>query len=131
MADGPPYTIRRLTETEDSAPKFGYGEIGEARFVTEDLDAERTGLSHHRLRPGARQAFGHRHDEAEEIYVVLSGAGRIKLDDEIAEIGPLDAIRISPAVTRALEAGPDGLEILAVGARHKGDGEILPGWWSA
>jgi quinol monooxygenase YgiN/mannose-6-phosphate isomerase-like protein (cupin superfamily) len=126
----PPYTIEKLTDTEDMAPKFGLGEIGEARFPTEDLAAQQTGIGHHRLRPGRRQPFGHRHDRAEEVYVVLSGSGRVKLDDEIVQIGRLDAIRVAPAVTRAFEAGPDGLEFIVFGPRRQGDGEVLQDWWS-
>jgi len=125
-----PYTIQQITDTEDSAAKFGFGELGEARFATEDLAAEQTGLSHHHLRPGKRQAFGHRHERAEEVYLVLSGAGRVKLDDEIEEIGPLDAIRVAPAVIRAFEAGPEGLELVVFGPRFRSDGEILHGWWT-
>ena len=87
-------------------------------------------MSHHHLRPGRRQAFGHRHERAEEVYLVLSGAGRVRLGDEIVEVGPLDAIRVAPPVMRAFEAGPDGLELLAFGPHHRGDGEIVPGWWS-
>ena len=92
--------------------------------------AQQTGLSHHLLRPGKRQAFGHRHEHAEEVYVVLSGSGRVKLDEEIAEIVALDAIRIAPAVIRAFEAGPDGLELLTFGPRHRGDGELPQEWWT-
>ena len=125
-----PYTVKRLSEAEDAAAKHGHGEMGEARFVTGYLDAERTGVSYHRIRPGARQPFGHRHEEAEEIYVVVAGSGRIKLDDDIIELSPLDAVRMAPSVVRNLEAGPDGLEILAFGPRHEGDAEMLPGWWS-
>jgi quinol monooxygenase YgiN/mannose-6-phosphate isomerase-like protein (cupin superfamily) len=126
----PPYTIQQLTDTEDSAAKFGFGELGEARFATEDLAAEQTGVSHHHLRPGKRQAFGHRHERAEEICLVLSGTGRVKLDDVIEEIGPLDAIRIAPTVIRAFEAGPEGLELVVFGPRYHGDGEVLQAWWA-
>jgi mannose-6-phosphate isomerase-like protein (cupin superfamily) len=84
-----------------------------------------------RVKPGQRQAFAHRHDQAEEIYVILSGTGRIKLDDEIFDVGPLDAIRIAPGVARSLAAGDEGLEYLAFGPHHEGDGEILEGdFWS-
>ncbi len=124
------YTHKRLTDVKDSAPEFGLGEVQEARFAKDDLDAEQTGISHHRLKPGKRSPFGHKHEEAEEVYVVLGGTGRIKLDDEILEVGTLDAIRIAPGVTRALEAGPGGIEVLAVGPRHDGDGEMIQGWWS-
>ncbi len=125
-----PYTKLQLTDAEDIAAGFGLGEMGEMRFVTEQLAAESTGLSHQKLRAGARQPFGHRHDNAEEVYVVLAGSGRVKLDEEIVEIAQLDAIRVAPGVTRAFEAGEDGLELLAFGARHKGDGEVIQGWWS-
>lgn len=124
------FTVIKLTDVKDSAPEFGIGGDMEARFAAEALDAERTGLSHHRLKPGARQPFGHRHEQAEEVYVVLGGSGRIKLDDEVIEIEPLDAVRVAPTVTRAFEAGPGGLEVLALGARHDGDGELVQGWWS-
>jgi mannose-6-phosphate isomerase-like protein (cupin superfamily) len=124
------YTVKQLTDVEDSAPKSGFGEIQQARFATADLDAQDTGISHHRLNAEQRQPFGHKHDQAEEVYVVLAGSGRLKLDDEIVDVQQLDAIRVAPGVTRAFEAGPDGLEVLATGARHEGDGEIVMGWWS-
>ncbi len=126
-----PYTVKRLTDVEDSAAKFGYGELQEARFAKGDLAAEQTGVSLHRIRPGKRQGFAHRHENAEEVYVVIAGSGRVKLDDEIVRIGALDAIRVAPGVTRAFEAGPDGLEVLAVGPRRDDDrGEIIPNWWT-
>jgi mannose-6-phosphate isomerase-like protein (cupin superfamily) len=129
-ASAPPYTLMKLTDAEDMAVKHGFSETGEARFPTGDLALEQAGLSHHRVAPNARQAFGHRHDEAEEVYVVIGGAGRVKLDDEIVDVGPLDALRVAPPVIRSFEAGPEGLEYLAFGARHDGDGELIPGWWS-
>ncbi|HKF80550.1 MAG TPA: cupin domain-containing protein [Thermoleophilaceae bacterium] len=123
------YSIKNLREVEDVAVKHGFSDMQEARFAYEDLGAEATGLSLHFVRPGKRQAFAHRHNEAEEIYVVLSGGGRIKLDDEMIEVGPMDAIRIAPPVSRAFEAGPDGLELLAFGPRHRGDAEVVPEFW--
>jgi mannose-6-phosphate isomerase-like protein (cupin superfamily) len=125
------YTRKRLTDVEDSAPKFGFADVQEARFASDDLAAQRTGVSHHRLKAGQRQPFAHKHEQAEEIYVVLSGSGRVKLDEEVLEISRLDAIRVAPQVTRAFEAGSDGIEILAFGPRHEGDGEVIPGWWSS
>jgi mannose-6-phosphate isomerase-like protein (cupin superfamily) len=119
------YTIKNLREVEDSAPKYGFDQLQEAHFAHGELDAEKTGFSYHVVKPGCRQGFAHRHEAAEEVYVVVSGSGRIKLDDDIAEIKPLDAIRVSPQVARAFEAGSDGLELVAFGPRHEGDGEIL------
>ena len=125
-----PYTLKRLTEVEDSAPKFGMGEIEEARFCNGDLEAETTGVSFHRLKSGMRQPFGHRHDKAEEVYVVIAGSGRVKLDDEIVDIAKHDAVRVAPGVMRAFEGGSEGMEMLAFGARHDGDGEVIQGWWA-
>ncbi len=118
-----------LTETADSAPKFGLQEMGEAHFPREELNAKKTGFSYQVLRPGKRQLFGHRHEKAEEVYVVLSGGGRMRLDDEIIEISALDAIRVEPQVTRAFEAGEDGLSVLAFGAHHDKDGEVDREFW--
>jgi mannose-6-phosphate isomerase-like protein (cupin superfamily) len=125
-----PYTLKNLADVGDSAPRFGYGELQEARFASKDLEAERTGFSFHRVKAGKRQGFAHRHENAEEVYVVLSGSGRVKLDDEVLAIERLDAIRVAPAVTRQFEGGPEGLELLVFGARHEGDGELIHGWWS-
>jgi mannose-6-phosphate isomerase-like protein (cupin superfamily) len=126
----PSYTLMKLTEVEGSAPKFGIGEAQQARFAKNDLEAERTGVSLQRLFPGRHTPFGHRHESAEEVYVVLAGSGRVKLDDEILELEPMDAIRVAPEVIRAFEAGPDGIEMLAFGTRHDGDGEVIQGGWS-
>lgn len=124
------YTIKNLSEVEDQAPGFGLGDIQEARFAREDLNSETIGVALHRLKPGKRQSFAHRHNQAEEIYVVLAGSGRIKLDDQVMEIGPRDAVRVAPPVTRAFEAGDKGLEWLAFGPRHQGDGEMVTeGFW--
>ncbi len=127
MAD---YTHKNLNEVKDQAPEFGYDEFQEVRFARQDLDAEQTGLSHIKVKPGKRMPFAHRHEEAEEIYVVIAGSGLIKLDDEIIEVTELDAIRISPEVGRCMEAGPDGLTVLAVGAHHDKDGEVMRNWWT-
>ena len=124
------YTKRNLRESQDMAPRFGHDEVQEARFPWRELEAERTGFALLRVKPGRRQTFAHRHGEAEEIYVVLSGSGRFKLDDELVEVGELDAVRIAPGVTRSAEAGPDGLEYLALGPHHEGDAEIITeGFW--
>jgi mannose-6-phosphate isomerase-like protein (cupin superfamily) len=119
------HTIKNLREVEDMAAAGGFGEHQEARFAHGDLEAEQTGLSLQLVKPGKRHAFAHRHKQAEEVYVVLSGSGRVKLDDEVVEVGPMDAIRISPSVTRAFEAGPVGLELLVFGPRRQGDAEIV------
>jgi mannose-6-phosphate isomerase-like protein (cupin superfamily) len=124
------YTHKNISEVEDAAPGFGFGEMGEVRFAKDAFDAERTGFTHIKLNPGARMPFGHKHDQAEEVYVVIAGSGRMKIDDEIVEIVELDAVRISPEIGRGFEAGPEGVSLLAFGARHDGDGEVLQDWWT-
>ena len=119
------YTIKNLNELEDKAPQFGFDAVQEARFAHPALDAKGTGLSFMRVKPGCRQAFAHRHDEAEEIYVVIEGSGRVKLDDDIVDLEPLAALRVAPGVIRQFEAGDDGLGLLALGPRHEKDGEII------
>jgi mannose-6-phosphate isomerase-like protein (cupin superfamily) len=126
-----PYTLTKLTDVEDSAAKFGFGEFQESRFATDDLDADQTGVSYHRVKPGKRQGFAHSHDKTEEVYVVLAGSGRVKLDDEIIGVEALDAIRVAPGVTRQFEAGSEGIELLAFGPRRDDDrGETLRDWWT-
>jgi len=124
------YTMKNLRQVDDSAVKFGFSETQEARFARQDLDAEATGLAYFVVKPGKRQPFAHRHARAEEVYVVLSGSGRMKLDDEIVNVERYDAIRVEPQVWRAFEAGDQGLEVLAVGA-HDGEdrGDTQQDFW--
>lgn len=129
IAGGAGYTHLNLRDVEDMAPRFGMSEQGEARFATGPLETRRTGLSHQRLRPGVRQSFGHRHQHAEEVFLVLSGGGRMKIDDEVRDVRPLDAIRVAPASARAFEAGPDGLEFVVFGTHHRGDAVIDRTFW--
>lgn len=125
-----PYTHKKLSEVEDSAPGFGMAELQEARFAHGALDCEQVGFAHHRIKAGKRQPFGHKHDQAEEVYVVVAGSGRVKLDDDVLDLADRDALRVAPTVMRQFEAGPDGLELLVFGHRHEGDGEVVNGWWS-
>jgi uncharacterized cupin superfamily protein len=124
------FTKVNLAEVDDAAPGNGFGDRWEARVARDALGAERTGVTHVRLRPGKRSPFTHRHTDAEEIYVVLGGSGRVKLDDELFDVGPLDAVRVAPATARAFEAGADGLEFLAFGPHHPGDGESVDDAWT-
>jgi mannose-6-phosphate isomerase-like protein (cupin superfamily) len=124
-----PYTVKSLTEVKDSAPDVGLDEFQQVRFAAGDLEAERTGFTLLTLKPDAHPGFAHRHEQAEEVYVVMAGSGRMKLDDEVLEITALDAIRVAPEVTRSFEAGPDGMNVIAFGPRHDGDGEAFFDWW--
>jgi mannose-6-phosphate isomerase-like protein (cupin superfamily) len=127
MAD---YTKKNLHEVEDAAVKHGFSETQMARFAGAELDCEGIGLALEGVKPNRRQAFGHRHEQDEEVYVVIEGSGRMRLGDEVIEVGPMDAIRVAPGVMRSFEADDDGLELLAFGTHHEGDGEIDPGFWT-
>jgi quinol monooxygenase YgiN len=123
------FAVINLDDVEDMAAKAGFGEMGEARFARGELGAQDTGLSLQRLRPGVRQSFGHLHHLDEELYVILAGSGQLAVDDEIRPVKRLDAIRVAPGSVRAFEAGPDGLDFLAMGTHHAGDAEMRPGFW--
>ena len=126
------YTHRNLKDVEDAAPKFGMSPPLEARFAREELGLEKSGVSYQRLDPGSRVPFGHKHGEQEELYVVVGGSGRMKLDNEVLDLREWDAVRVSPDVTRCLESGEEGIEVVVFGAPNTGGGdvEMEPGWWS-
>jgi mannose-6-phosphate isomerase-like protein (cupin superfamily) len=125
------YTKLNLIEdVDDSAPKFGMGEVLNAHFAREDIEAQKFGLSLQRLKPDQRMPFGHRHGEQEEVYVVVGGSGRLKVEDEVLELAQWDAVRVDPELVRNLEAGPDGLDVIAFGAPGVRDTEQLMNWWT-
>jgi mannose-6-phosphate isomerase-like protein (cupin superfamily) len=126
------YTKLNLrAEVEDQAPKFGMTGL-EFHSARVPLEMENAGMSFQRLDPNFRVPFGHHHNQQEEVYVVVSGSARLKLDDEIIDLQPLDAVRIAKETMRNLEAGPEGAEIIAFGApkTEPGDGPMEQGWWS-
>ncbi len=124
------YVLVNLADVDDVAEQHGLGERGASRFARGTLGAEQVGVALHQLKPGRRQGFGHRHEEAEEVYVVLGGSGRVKLDDHIVELRERDALRVAPATARRFEAGDAGLDLLVFGRHFEGDGEILPEFWA-
>jgi mannose-6-phosphate isomerase-like protein (cupin superfamily) len=119
----PSYSHINLLDVEDSSPAAI--EAIEGRFARKHLDSRDLGISLWRYAPGFKAEGGHRHREQEEAYVVVAGSGRILLDDEVLELGPWDVVRVAPEVVRAFWAGPEGLEIVAVGGPKPegGDGE--------
>jgi uncharacterized cupin superfamily protein len=126
------YTKANLRENvENVAPEFNMPEEMEARFARTAVGGETLGLSHLKLAPGFRVPFGHKHSGQEEVYVVVRGSGRVKVDGEIVELKEWDAIRFDKETMRNMEAGPDGMEYLAFGAgEDPRDAEMVPGWWS-
>ena len=125
------YTKINLRRVEDSAPKFDMPSEMHARFARTPIEGETLGVSLFTLEPGFRIPFGHKHTEQEEVYVIVRGSARVKVEDEIVELGEWDAIRFGTDTMRQMEAGPDGVDYVAFGA---GDDpqevEMSPGWWT-
>jgi mannose-6-phosphate isomerase-like protein (cupin superfamily) len=120
------YTIKSFNDLESTAPA-GL----EAKFARTSLDSDHLGVSYFRYGPGVRSGLGHRHREQEEAYIVISGSGRVKLDDEIVELEQWDIVRVAPSTVRAFEGGPEGMEVIAVGSDRPegGDGERVDDFW--
>ena len=129
MAD---YTRKNLKEIEDQAQKFGLSPNLEFRVPGDELDAENSAISYLRVAPNFRLPFGHTHKEQEEVYVLLSGSARLKLDDEVLELAPWDVVRIPKETVRNVEGGPEGAELLLIGAPKTGpgDADVQPEWWT-
>jgi len=129
MAD---YTLVNLKAVEDMAPKFGYAPNLESRFARGALELQNSGLSYFKVAPHYRIPFGHRHDEQEEVYLVVNGSARLKIEEDIVHLREWDAVRVPPGATRGLEAGADGAEVVAFGAPNtqNRDAEMVPDWWT-
>ena len=128
MAD---YThVNLRDDVQDMAPRFGMDGI-ESRFARTNLDMEKGGLSYFRLNPGFRAPFGHTHSEQEEVYVVVSGSARVAVADDVIDMAQFDAVRVAPGAWRGMEAGPEGVEVIAFGAPNTDnkDAEMQQGWW--
>ena len=129
------YTKINFEDVEDSAVAGGFSPGLEARFPKGALGCTVGAVSLQRLAPNARSPFGHRHERQEELYVIVRGDGRMKLDDEIVELEEWDAVRVPPGTWRGYEAGPNGLEILVIGAPNlgedpRGDVDGRRDWWA-
>ena len=126
----PDYTITNLLQLDDLAAGSAVGI--EARFARSHIDSEHLGVTHMRYGPDTRSPMAHSHVEQEEVYLVISGSGQMKLDDVVVDVGPWDIVRVAPATIRAFHSGADGLELIIIGSDRPqdGDGVIAPdGFW--
>ena len=124
----PDWTMTNFQRLPDRSPRDAPMHWKLAR---EALRSPELGVSRFTYEPGARMPFGHRHREQEEVYVVVAGSGRAKLDDEVVELAVWDVLRVAPAVVRSFEAGPEGLDVICIGGRKPkgGDTERVAGFW--
>ena len=131
-----PFTLRNIKEDlEDIGGRFDGAPELEFRAATKALELEASALSYQRVPPGYRFPYGHTHVQQEEVYVVVRGSGRMKLDDEIVALEEWDAVRVPPGTWRGYEAGPTGLELLVIGAPNlgedpRGDVDGRRDWWA-
>ena len=116
-------------DVDDAAAAFGLSPSMETHFARKPMAIEGGGFSYQRYAPGFRGPTAHRHRDQEEVYVVVAGSGRVKIEDELRELRPWDALRFPPQTARAFEAGPEGLTLLAIGFGEGGDAEMLEDFW--
>jgi mannose-6-phosphate isomerase-like protein (cupin superfamily) len=126
------YTTLNLKDVEDQAPNFGLSPDLEARMARVPLELEQFGLSYQRIAPNFRLPFAHKHKNQEEAYVVVSGSMRAKVGDDIVDLEQWDVLRVDKDTVRGFEAGPEGAEVIAVGAPNTGpgDAETMNDWWT-
>ncbi len=124
--------INLKDDVDDQAPNFGLAPNLETRMGRVALGLENSGLSYIRIAPGFRIPFGHKHKRQEEVYVLVNGSARMKIDDEVRELRQWDAVRLHRDTVRGFEAGPEGAEFIAVGAPNTGpgDADMIQDWWS-
>ena len=122
--------VNLKNDVENASEKFGLAPNMEARFARNAMGLEGGGFSYQKLAPNFRGPFGHRHERQEEVYVVVSGSGRVKLEDEVRDLQQWDAVRVPGQTARGFEAGPDGLELIAIGFGEGGDAEMLQDFWT-
>jgi mannose-6-phosphate isomerase-like protein (cupin superfamily) len=131
------FTHKNLrADLEDLGGNFDGAPGLEFRGATKALELEESGLAFQRVPPDYRFPYGHTHETQEEVYVVVGGGGRMAVDDEVFELRQWDAVRVPPGSWRGYEAGPEGLELLVIGAPNLGenprdDVEGTRDWWPA
>jgi quercetin dioxygenase-like cupin family protein len=125
------YTIKKVSDVPDQGPNFGLEGKLEARFMRVDLECENCGVTYLKIAPGFRVPFGHTHKVQEEVYMLVAGSALIKVDDDVHELEPWTAVRMSKDVMRALEGGPEGAEFVLIGAPSTGPGDAVntQDWW--
>jgi mannose-6-phosphate isomerase-like protein (cupin superfamily) len=127
------YVRHNLKDVENQGVRFGLdpNEL-QLRMARDPLECANCGISYMRLGPGYRVPFGHRHKQQEEVYVLVSGSARLKVGDNVLDLEPFHAVRVPPETMRCYEGGPEGAELVVIGAPNTGpgDADVVQGWWS-
>jgi mannose-6-phosphate isomerase-like protein (cupin superfamily) len=127
------YTVVNVDEAPDPTGDYP----GEMRMLTRPLAAEQMALTYRRMPPqtggmkGLR--WGHSHKTQEEIYFVLSGTLRVKVADEEFDLGPKQALRLSPDCVRAVwNDGDEDVELVMCSVKVedlRSEAEIHQDFW--
>jgi len=106
----------------------GEGPGGMVRKVRRALNARAFGFNYFTFPPN-QEGREHDHAEAgqEEVYFVVAGSGRMRIDGEEIELKPGRFVRVDPASRRMPISGDDGLELVTFGAPLEGKYEP-PDW---
>jgi quercetin dioxygenase-like cupin family protein len=107
------YSVVHVGELEAAGPG------GMVRFVRRELGVEAFGINWFELPPNVE---GREHNESEtrleEVNVVIKGSGTYRVDGDEIPVREGTFVRFDPDTTRMPIAGPDGMTMIAVGARR-------------
>jgi mannose-6-phosphate isomerase-like protein (cupin superfamily) len=120
------YTVANFMDLEGSS-----NPDRDTRFARSHIGSEHVGVSYFKYGPNVHQSRGHSHREQEEVYVVISGSGHAKLNDEVVQLKQWDVLRVAPSTVRAFASGPQGMElVIAANDRPEGgDGAVVEDFW--
>jgi len=106
------YSLIHVDKVEAAGPG------GAVRFVRRVLGVEAFGINWFEIPPNTE---GREHDELEtgqeEVNVIVAGSGRYRIDGEEVDVEVGTFLRFDPGTRRVPIAGPDGMSMIAVGAR--------------
>jgi quercetin dioxygenase-like cupin family protein len=107
------YSTINVDEIEAAGPG------GAVRFVRRELGVEAFGINWFEIPPNS-EGKEHNEDETrqEEVTVIIRGSGVYRIDGEEIPVRVGTFMRFDPETTRIPVAGPEGLTIIAVGARR-------------
>jgi uncharacterized cupin superfamily protein len=113
--------------------RFGLPESEfELRILRGVLGCEHVGVSYLRFGPGWRLTVGHRHPGGgEEVYVLVEGSARIKIEEQILHMHAPSAVRVRGDQFRAIRADSDMTAVLVAAGTIDDPSatEFAPNFW--